>query len=187
MIYTHTLLGASATYILIKNHKFSKIQKNILYFLGIVGSTFPDFDLILMFFKPAIQHRDLLSHSLIPYSILFLVVMLILRKSSDFAKMANTSFFLGVLTHLFSDLLFGGLVLFAPFTGIRFGFPIAPFENRFNWAVSYFHTRYMLIEVLIAGIYAYLWRKEKNSIFRGFPIFWVVVAAFILGLLVFFE
>lgn len=187
MVFAHTVLGATATYCVVRRNKFSNIQKSIIYFLGILGSTFPDFDILFMIFFPNTEHRYFLTHSIIPYSIFFLVVAILLRNKTKEIKLMNATFFLGVLTHLVSDMLIGGLVLLAPFSDYYFGYKITAIGNRLNWAISYFESPYFLAELTLFIPYIILWKKEKNIVYRHFPIFWTVIAAFMLGVLIFFE
>ncbi len=187
MVFAHTVLGATATYCIVNRNKFSKIEKSIIYFTGIIGATFPDFDILLMLIFPNTHHRYFLTHSIIPYSIFFLIMVLLLKKSDKYLKITNAAFFLGVLTHLFSDLMIGGLVLLAPFSDYYFGYKITSIGNRLNWALDYMQSRYFLFELTLFAPFIVLWKKEKDVVFRHFPIFWTFIAAFMLGALIFFE
>lgn len=56
MVLAHSLVGVPLTFFVLK--KFTKIDEqkesigffNLVYFFGILGAVFPDFDLILTFF-----------------------------------------------------------------------------------------------------------------------------------------
>ena len=68
MYFTHSLAGAASTKLVLsdKEEIFSKIERDILWFVGITASVFPDFDLVLVHFfgfDRDIFHRTF-SHSI---------------------------------------------------------------------------------------------------------------------------
>ena len=169
MILAHSLIGVPITNYLIKGKsEFQNrhIFTNLMYFVGIVAAVFPDFDLSLSFFISELDHRKLVSHSIIPYLVIFLVGILfskIIKKYESEIKILNLIFFIGVLSHLFLDFLVGGISLFAPFTRYSFGFPIY-FNYTSDFYSKYFSSFYFFLELPLLAYSIFIISKLRNFI-----------------------
>jgi len=185
MILVHGFAGGITTYYILKkklHSKFSLKQLNILWFLGPLGGIFPDFDLVIPFINRDIEHRRLLTHSIVPYTLLFLLINFIVAKirinsnQKDFIKTAALIFYIGVCTHIFLDCLVGGLQLFSPITNMYIGFRL-PFEAKSpDWQYEYFTSFYAVAELLIAMWFAYISKDIKNIIGKLLPVFFFFIA-----------
>jgi len=185
MVLAHSLIGVPITFFVLskvnlKNfQKFSSLDINLLYFFGIIGAVFPDFDLILTFFIDDLNHRKLISHSLIPYLAIFISVYFLaktLREKEDLVNLINLIFFLGVFSHLLIDFLVGGISIFAPFSGEVFGFPIY-FTVVSDFFYYYFTSWYSFFELLILLVSTTFILKLKNIfIVKYLPIFLFLTA-----------
>ena len=178
MIFAHSFVGLPITYELLKKENYSKEFKNLAYFVGITSAVLPDFDLALGIFIHDLNHRQLISHSLIPYLLVFIILYLVsipLKKYQKRLRILNLIFFLGVCSHLFLDFVAGGLALFSPFyTGIV---GIVPNFNPYpNFFVSYFSSVYLLLEFLFLGIYLFYLKKEKLEIVYYLPLTFLFIA-----------
>jgi len=169
MILAHSLIGVPITHYLIKNKSefYEKpIFTNLMYGVGIVAAVFPDFDLILSFFINDLDHRKLISHSIVPYLVVFcfgILLSKLFRKYSSEIKILNLIFSIGVLSHLFLDALVGGVSLFSPFTDITIGFPIF-FNYTTDFYTKYFTSFYFLLEIPLMAYSVYSIIKLKNYI-----------------------
>jgi hypothetical protein len=99
MILAHSLIGVPITHFLIKNKtEFQNrpVFINMMYAVGIVAAVFPDFDLSLSFFINELDHRKLVSHSVVPYLVIFLAGILlsrIFKKYTSICRLSHNSFF----------------------------------------------------------------------------------------------
>jgi len=182
MVLTHSLIGVPITYFLLKNKTNlwkDRLNLNILFLIGIVGSVFPDFDLTLSFFVHDLNHRKLISHSIVPYLILFSTVYFFsctLKKNQMLIKQANLIFFVTVLSHLLLDYIVGGISLFAPFSINIYGFDIY-FEKSSDFFYKYFTSWYMVAEMILMSISMYFIYKLKEIKINLFlPFFFLVIA-----------
>jgi len=187
MVLAHSLIGVPLAYYLIKDKKEywkDKLTLNFLFMVAIIGAVFPDFDLALGFFIHDLNHRKLISHSVIPYLILFIFIFFlssVFQKKEKIIKTANLIFFCSVLSHLILDYLVGGISLFAPLESsiygldIYFGFP----ENFF---ASYFTSWYVFGElflILFSIFYIYKLREVKAVYLTLFFSFIAILMIFI--------
>lgn len=193
MILVHGFAGAITTYFILKNKSVSKLHKNftekqynILWAIGSIGGIFPDFDLIIAFLNRLISHRRLVTHSLIPYTVLFLVINILLlipninskfsKNTKDFIKLGNLVFYIAVISHLILDYFVGGLVLFSPFTDYYFGYPL-PFDAKSPvWQYQYFTSGYAIAEGVVALLFFTLFSKINNKVGKYLPIFLFFIA-----------
>lgn len=168
MVFAHSFVGAPITYLLTKNLNISEKFKNLLYFVGITGAVLPDFDLILGFFIEDINHRKLVSHSVIPYLVFFILVYVLaglFKTYTDKLRLINLVLFVSILSHLIIDLLVGGVVFFAPFDLRTYGYEI-PFSNTENFFLKYFTSPYAIYElVLISSFYIFQRYSDYRKIF----------------------
>ena len=184
MILAHSLIGVPITHFLIKNKtefQNKPIFVNMMYAVGIVAAVFPDFDLSLSFFINELDHRKLVSHSVVPYLVIFLVGILlsrIFKKYTSEIKILNLIFLVGVLSHLFLDFLVGGISLLAPLTRSSFGFPIY-FNYTSDFYYKYFSSFYFLLELPLIAYSIYMIVKLKNFLaVKTLPFLFLTIAIF---------
>ena len=169
MILAHSLIGVPITHYLIKNKSefYDKpLFANLMYGVGIVAAVFPDFDLILSFFINDLDHRKLISHSIVPYLVLFcfgILLSKIFKKYSSEIKILNLIFFIGIASHLFLDALVGGVSLFSPITNHTVGLPIF-FDYTIDFYSKYFTSFYFLLELPLIVYSLYMIAKLKNLV-----------------------
>jgi len=185
MLLVHGFAGAITTYYTLnhkRNVKFSPKNLNVIWFLGAIGGIFPDFDIVLPFINREIEHRKLLTHSLIPYLALFLLINVLVallrldKEKKEFIKTSNLVFFIGVLSHLFLDYFAGGLQLLSPLTNCYFGYHL-PFEATSPyWQFMYFTSYYVVGEIIVTIWFASIFKYIKNVVGRYLPIFFFLVA-----------
>lgn len=178
MIFAHSFVGFPITYELLKKENYSKEFKNLAYFIGITSAVLPDFDLALGIFIHDLNHRQLISHSFLPYILIFLILFVVsrfLKKYQKRLQLLSLIFFIGVSSHLFLDFIAGGLALLSPFyTGIVGVVPnLSPYPNFF---VSYFSSAYLFLEIAFFGIYFYYLKKEKLEIVYVLPLLFLFIA-----------
>ena len=185
MLLVHGFAGGIVTYYVLKskkNLKFSKKHLNTLWFFGVLGGIFPDFDIILPFINREIEHRRLLTHSLIPYILLFLIFFVavtyvkISKEKRELVKTSSLVFFIGVCSHLFLDYFSGGLQLLSPVTDYYFGYHL-PFNAKSpSWQFMYFSSYYMLGEMLVALWFVSIFKNIKSAVGKYLPISLFLVA-----------
>jgi len=185
MLLVHGFAGAITTYYTLKNNsklKMSQLVLNVLWFIGIVGGIFPDFDILFIFVDKNIEHRKLLTHSLVPYLVFFVLINLIIyftrfkKDTKNLLLISNVVFFMGVCSHLLIDFFVGGLGLFSPITNYYFGYNL-PFSAKSpEWQITYFSSLYMVAETLVALWYFNIRKNIKSFVGRWFPIFLFAVA-----------
>ena len=174
MVFVHAFAGACVTNLVIRGKNLSDRQKSIVYALGIIGGIFPDFDLILLLLTLAETHRNLASHSLIPYT-LFVIAWVLFFKKKSFLKLCGAVFYFGVLNHLGLDMLTGGLVALAPFSYHIYGFTFPANLTRAEWARLYLASpKHITAEFVVLLSYLILIRGEKNKVAKYFP--WILLA-----------
>lgn len=185
MLLVHGFAGGLTTYYTLKNNKnlkFSSKYLNFIWFLGITGAIFPDLDIVFVFLNEDIEHRRLLTHSLLPYLLLFILVNLIVyfirinKDKKNLLLISNLVFFMGVCSHLFIDFFVGGLSLLNPFTNYYFGYMLPFADKDPDWQFKYFASPYMVVETIIA-LWFFEIRKYINSfVGKYLPIFLFFVA-----------
>jgi membrane-bound metal-dependent hydrolase YbcI (DUF457 family) len=179
MVFSHAFAGAALIQLIVvpKVYKLSEKQLVLLYFVGISAAILPDLDIILLFIDKTLQHRTLLSHSIIPYMMVALIVWIIsvLRNDRFLEKLALAAF-VGVTSHFVLDVLVGGVVLLAPLNSKFIGFPLNFPTKPALWAQAYIASKYMLFEILIFLGYLAVMKGEKNNVLLGLPFFFLTVA-----------
>lgn len=180
MIFSHAFAGAALTRLLHKTSKqnFSKKQLNLIYFVGISAAILPDLDLIFVLINSNLSHRDLLTHSAIPYFVITIVVWMLAKlKKNELFKFLALVFFAGVLSHLILDLFAGAVVLFLPLSSAKVGFPIQDFpEISALWAKTYLASKYMLMETFLTVCYLLTVKSYKNVVLIYLPLFLFAVS-----------
>lgn len=189
MVFTHAFAGAVTTRIYLNSKKSNNVSKDLLYFLGILGSVLPDFDIAVIFFFPELLHRYFVTHSIVLYGGLFLVTYLTAKTIKNKTLEASSCvLFLGLLTHIFFDIVTGGTALFAPFLpqliGLRINLPAYTPEDMFGWVVAYTTSFYGIAEAALFGLYAYILRNEDNKIGKILPWIFLLIAIATLGMLI---
>jgi hypothetical protein len=165
MILAHSFIGAPITYQIIKNKELTPKFKNLIYFVGITGAILPDFDLLLTFFIKDLNHRQLVSHSIIPYLILYSTLFLISLTTRSFKKelqIFNNVLFLTIFSHLFIDALVGSIALFGPFDKTLYGIPV-PFGGGRDFFVNYFNSYYTFFELAVISLF-FIFLKNYQKI-----------------------
>ena len=138
MVFSHAFVGAAVAHVVAGKKKFTKKQRVGLWVVAITASVFPDFDLSIILLNPALSHRELISHSIFPYMLIFGLGWLIADALDwRFLKSLNLAFFLGVLSHVFLDLVIGGVVLLAPLTWEMYGYEIKGCIGQKYWIIDY--------------------------------------------------
>ncbi len=156
MIFAHVFIGMLFAFFLtkklLKNTKDDKFigqsKQMILWATVMLFSVFPDLDLLYVFFiDNTVKHRTLLSHSLVPYTII-LFILLFIFKTNSFYKKITLMAYLGIVGHLLADIYVGPIYLLAPFN--KMAFVIQPFPLDHNGGIiAYFKTNYMKTEIII--------------------------------------
>ncbi|MBU1132965.1 metal-dependent hydrolase [Patescibacteria group bacterium] len=192
MYFTHSLAGAVTTKLVLDKNEgiFSKLEKDILWFVGITASVFPDFDLIIYFLNPnATSHRQWITHSVVLYAFASLILLsfgFFYKKKEKFGRQFYMSmalvFILGVVTHLILDYLVGGVTIFLPFNRFVYGYPIETHHGG-NWITDYVSSWYMFIEGALAAGFLLILKSIKNTIGKLLPIFYVGISIFAASLI----
>lgn len=180
MVFAHAPIGALTTKLVFGES--SKKWKSVAYLFGIIGSVFPDVDTLILLFNEDINHRTLLTHSLVPYFLIFFLCMLIFRKRQVFLLLSG-AFFVGVVSHLVVDYFVGGVSLLSPFIHQIYGFKIQINATPNTFAEKYISSKYTLYELLGIVVFLISWFKEKNLVYRYIPLLFVTSAGFMLLLL----
>ncbi|MFC1700178.1 metal-dependent hydrolase [Patescibacteria group bacterium] len=196
MYFTHSLAGAVSTKLVLQDKEsiFSKIERDILWFVGITASVFPDFDLIIYFLNPnSTSHRQWITHSVVLYgiaSVILLAFGFFYKKKAKFGRQFCMSlalvFIFGVITHLVLDYLVGGIALFLPFDRSTYGYEIECKEGG-DWITDYISSWYMLSEAVLIGAYLLVAKSIKNRIGKVLPLFYVaisILAAVLVGIFI---
>ncbi|MFZ2663968.1 MAG: metal-dependent hydrolase [Patescibacteria group bacterium] len=184
MYFTHSLAGAIAIKPIIDKVEkdFTEKEKIVLWFIGITASVLPDFDLLYMFLSKSSNHRHFVTHGVTLYLIMFIIAYLLrfIQERKEFGrkffKILSTVFITGVLTHLVLDTLVGGIALLSPFSFKTFGFNMDIKRSGVNWLVEYLKSRYMLLELLVASLFFYVFRKKRYTASKVFSFLYLVIA-----------
>lgn len=131
MIFAHGPLGsliARSTWKPFHAMNFSNRQKHLLLLVGFIGGIIPDIDLLYTtFIDGSTPHRALITHTMVPWLIIFVVAALTayLRRR-QYAFAVATVFFLGNLSHLFTDMIASNLRILFPFSDAFIGLTLIP-------------------------------------------------------------
>lgn len=173
------------------NKVLSTFQMNLIWFFGIVSGVLPDFDLLYVLFNPHVEHRKLITHSLVPYLVTFLLIYIILKKFKNnifidiykFLQILNIVIFIGILSHLVLDFFVGGLVLFLPFTNYYFGYSLPYYSNNPLFEYNYFTSRYLIAELLFFVVYLLVFKQFSSFVPKILPFVFFAVAVLTSGLI----
>lgn len=148
----------------IKRLKFSK--EVIIVFWSLFCGILPDFDLFLisLFGLPEFMHHDLITHTPIFYIslyILFLILYKIFFKffnkktreyfDKKFFKVLNNTFLIATLSHIFTDMLVGGVKILYPFS--LKDFTILQNILPTNYFAGYYFSFFFAIEIVIIAVF----------------------------------
>jgi len=180
MVLAHSFIGAPLTYLLVKNKNLSPKFKNLVYFVGVTGAILPDLDLLLSFFIKDLNHRKLVSHSIVPYLVIFLTITLVsffLKKHQSEVRLLNLVAFVTIFSHLIIDFFVGSMAIFGPFDTRLYGYRV-PFADNSEFFVKYFNSQYLMYELLVISTFFILFKKYKEvpAIYLSYFYFVVAIA-----------
>lgn len=170
MIFAHGPAGFLTAFITRKfwnqEPKFSKQSESWLYVIAFIGGIAPDIDLFYFYFYSAeISHRQFFTHSLLLWVIIFLIIFLAgYFLKSRFIKTGAFLFFIGNLSHLICDSLYGGFALLWPYTNKMFGLQNIPFISNDFYGENILFINYF-IEAVIITVFFFIvlnWIKNKK-------------------------
>jgi len=159
MIFAHAFIGAIIAYIATPKmlqgteaEKFWKLnKKSVLWLFAILSSVFPDLDILyVLLIDNSAEHRKLLTHSIVPYTIILILVLLIIKikKIDKYYSQLTLISWLGVLFHLIADLYVAPVYLFTPISNVMLLWQ--PFHiNLKDGIKAYIFSPYMLTELII--------------------------------------
>lgn len=120
MIIAHGPLGYLVSYLLRQRWTF----KRWYYWFGVLGGLFPDIDLFYFYLVDATRsHHQFITHSLLPYGIIWLIGWLIKP-----IRLPVTLFVLGSISHVLADVATGYVAIFLPLSDRLIGVPTWPSE-----------------------------------------------------------
>lgn len=184
MYFTHSLAGALTIKPIIdkQGKDFTEKEKVALWFVGITASVLPDFDLIYVVLTGVDNHRYFITHGITIYLLMFLIAYLLryVQEKKEFGrkffKVLSLVFITGVFTHLFFDILLGGIALLSPFSLRIFGFDMYLRKEGVNWLNKYIISKYMFLEFFIASVFFYTFKHKKYIAAKMFSLMYFVAA-----------
>jgi inner membrane protein len=141
MILAHGPLGYLLAYVS-QNRWYTQIQpaqRRWVYLAAFIGGIFPDVDLFYFYLvDSSVSHRQLITHSLITYTVLLIVMVLLLklRPQQRFWWLAGIVFCVGAYSHIAADMLIGMAALFNPMSQTLYGLVSIPWY-RDSWFMRY--------------------------------------------------
>lgn len=159
MIFAHAFVGLIIAYIInltIKKEDkigviFGQSKELLLWVTAILFSISPDLDLLYIYFiDETAKHRHLLTHSLVPYTVVFLIIIIYLfyKKTNNFYKYIALTAYLGISFHLFADLYTDPVYLLAPFIDKSFSLQLF-LINKSEGLRAYVLSPYLATEIII--------------------------------------
>lgn len=176
MIFAHFFIGVLLAMLVYTNSNVKKIvdrlNLNIYFFKQFsgkfifiasfaIGSILPDLDLpfFILLFNADVEHRDLITHSTIPYIFMSSVFILLIRlynssSNNNLKTIFYILFFLSVnsLVHVVLDVTTAPSILFAPFQQRTYYFPVFTYDVNVNWFQSYLRSGFLFVEALTIAI-----------------------------------
>jgi hypothetical protein len=152
----------------IQRKRISKLDEKDKFLIGLLSLFFgilPDIDLLILSMTniPPFQHHTLFTHSILFYIILWSILngtIFILKKilnkkqrtilSDNLLDIIQKSFLIGVMSHLFADILFSYSIIFFP---LQKQFTILGNLFKTNYFASYIFTPPFAIEILLLCIF----------------------------------
>jgi hypothetical protein len=185
MYFNHATAGAIAVKPIIDKYEnvFTEKEKTVLWFVGITSAVLPDLDIAYSVVKKLEDHRSFVTHGFSLYLIVFFLIYLLsfLQKKEVFGKkffkVLSLIFLVGITTHFVIDFVFGGVALLAPFSYKIYGFDMV-LNGRYpdNRLLSYVFSKYMIIEIVIFGLFLYVFRSRKYQIAKFFSFFYFLIS-----------
>ncbi len=174
MIFAHPFFGVLTTYSLLKilPVKFTKLEKKLLWIVGITASILPDVDIIYYLWCPTCSHREMLTHGLPLYALITILVVcigLFSSKRSLWVALGSV-FFANLVGHLVLDMATGGLVFFAPFSYQKHGISLDSVSGKSDWWSAYITSPWFFAELVISGLYVLLVLKIKQRLVKFLPL-----------------
>ena len=185
MYFNHATAGAIAVKPIIDKYEnvFTEKEKTVLWFVGITSAVLPDLDIAYSVVKKLEDHRSFVTHGFSLYLIVFFLIYLLsfLQKKEVFGKkffkVLSLIFLVGITTHFVIDFVFGGVALLAPFSYKIYGFDMV-LNGKYpdNRLLSYVFSKYMIIEIVIFGLFLYVFRSKKYQIAKFFSFFYFLIS-----------
>ena len=185
MYFNHATAGAIAVKPIIDKYEnvFTEKEKTVLWFVGITSAVLPDLDIAYSVVKKLEDHRSFVTHGFSLYLIVFSLIYLLsfLQKKEVFGKkffkVLSLVFLIGITTHFVIDFVFGGVALLAPFSYKIYGFDMV-LNGKYpdNRLLSYVFSKYMIIEIVIFGLFLYVFRSRKYQIAKFFSFFYFLIS-----------
>ena len=185
MYFNHATAGAIAVKPIIDKYEnvFTEKEKTVLWFVGITAAVLPDLDIAYSVVKKLEDHRSFVTHGFSFYLIVFSLIYLLsfLQKKEVFGKkffkVLSLIFLVGITTHFVIDFVFGGVALLAPFSYKIYGFDMV-LNGKYpdNRLLSYVFSKYMIIEIVIFGLFLYVFRSRKYQIAKFFSFFYFLIS-----------
>lgn len=147
-----------------------KIKIQYCLFIGLIGSIFPDLDMLYFYL---IDNRQHLHHSYwthIPFywlsiAVIILALLRILKKKTYL--IAAIIFLSNIFLHLFLDTLFGKIAWLFPFTDKAYYLFEVPSVHSF-WIYNFIFHWTFLFEIGVITWAIYLFFKDReNSVFEN--------------------
>lgn len=163
MFIAHLPAGYVAAKIL--EHRWPETQRRNLVIALLIGSVFPDFD--MLYFYLVDQGRHLHHHYWTHLPVFWLAVLGVGLCASRVLRPqlvpVTTSFVAGVFLHLILDTPFGGILWLAPFSDQMFHFVTVP-ASRSWWVWSFvFHWSFAIeLAICVAAALLYLSRRRQH-------------------------
>jgi len=185
MYFNHATAGALAVKPIIDKYEnvFTEKEKTVLWFVGITSAVLPDLDIAYSVVKKLEDHRSFVTHGFSLYLIVFSLIYLLsfLQKKEVFGKkffkVLSLVFLIGITTHFVIDFVFGGVALLAPFSYKIYGFDMV-LNGKYpdNRLLSYVFSKYVIIEIVIFGLFLYVFRSKKYQIAKFFSFFYFLIS-----------
>ncbi len=141
----------------------TKLQTRWVLTAAFIGGMFPDIDLLFFYFVDSSQsHRQLITHSLVLYSSLLILGILLMKFSrAKFGGALITVFAIGTVSHVLTDMIIGMTVFLAPFSYELFG--LISFDwYRSSIFIRYSHVTGIGIELLLISFAMYIWIRQHK-------------------------
>lgn len=165
MIFAHGPLGsiiARSTWRSFDAFNFTRKQKHFLLLIGFIGGIIPDIDLFYTsFINGSTPHRALITHTLVPYVIIFAVsaiVALLIRK--HFLLASAVVFFLGNASHMVFDMIASSIRLFFPFNETFIGLSLVQ-NPQLHDNLLFIN---FLTEIILFGLFCIVMIREYVSL-----------------------
>jgi hypothetical protein len=184
MYLNHSTAGALAIKPIIDKYSedLTEKEKSVLWISGITAAILPDFDIAYSVLAGVDDHRSFVTHGLFLYLMASVIIYLLsyFQKKDAFGKkffrLLSVVFLVGILSHLFIDLIFGGIAYFAPFSYQIFGFNMNIQDRPGNRFTDYVFSKYMVIEVMVFILFLKFLRDKKYIFPKLLSLFYFFMA-----------